>query len=408
MSIVTMIRDIIRRVGRFPSNVDANERTGFVNRTDSTLSYDDGTRTLSITTASSYDIYFANTKKTISTTQQVTHGTDEGFHYFYFDADDFTLKTTTTFISSLILGPHVYVGYVYWDATNSTNVLDIFDERHGIQLDGQAHYNLHLDIGATWRSGLALSGILAGEDGSLNSHAQFGVAAGSIADEDNVFSILAVLSTAGLPILYLDGAGPVLREATETGFSVLTDTTAGVGVTGRLTYNLNTGGTWSVETCDNNKFVLCHVFATNSNTDAKRMYAILGQATYNNTTLARDGAETEISNILELMAIAERKPIATLIFQTNDSYANDINARIISTADGDDYIDWRSNPLSQSNSIIETNHNNLVGLQGGTAGEYYHLTSDEYSALHGLDDYVFTTSGGFVMTTSQSFVKKGD
>lgn len=46
---------------------------------------------------------------------------------------------------------------------------------------------------------------------------------------------------------------------------------------------------------------------------------------------------------------------------------------------------WASIDFTASNitDIVTRNHNNLQSFQGGTAGEYYHLTAAEYAALGG-------------------------
>lgn len=44
-----------------------------------------------------------------------------------------------------------------------------------------------------------------------------------------------------------------------------------------------------------------------------------------------------------------------------------------------EWIDWYTKLIDLVNS--GTQHNALPGLQGGTSGEYFHLTSAEYTAL---------------------------
>ena len=58
-----------------------------------------------------------------------------------------------------------------------------------------------------------------------------------------------------------------------------------------------------------------------------------------------------------------------------------------------------STGIQQQTSVVDlaSLHNSLVGLQGGTTGEYYHLTNDEYSLLTGFQSQRFnltaTTTG---------------
>lgn len=342
----------------------ANERTGFplVNRTttDSTLAFDDLTRTFSITpTGASFSIWSDDFEFVFDVAQTVVITDTEGIWYFYFDSAG-VLQATQTYSTRLYLGPDVWVSYGYWDAVNKEMVLDIFDERHGMQMDGATHLHWHEYIGAAYGSGFSLNSLLVdqGPPVNLDTYAQFGVDSGVFQDEDKQLTASAVLSTTGLPILYLDGAGGVnLRETSQAGYSVQTDVGAGVGATGRLVYNDITTGTRVV--VPDNDFVLCHVFATGANTDAKRIYAVMGQDTYSNKNDAEDGANTEIANLKQLLPVQEFLPIATVIFQTSDTYTNAVKARVVSTDSGDDYVDWRFSGVAQGTGASPTDHNLL-------------------------------------------------
>ncbi len=346
------------------SDTDSGERTGFVNQTDSVLSYVEGTRTFSIAAASStYRIYTNNTYIDKDTTPESIVWPDvEGNHYFYFDSAG-VIQTTQTFSAAMVIGPNVLIAYIYWDATNNKVLAgDILDERHGMRMDGATHLKLHLDFGMAWRSGLALSGITANQSGDVNSHAQFGSTSGAIADEDIDKTISAVASTTGLEILYLDGAGANLRSVTNAGYSV---TTAG---TGRMAYNQYTGGAWQLTEVTNNDFALCHIFATTAYTDASRVFAVMGQNSYGNLNQARTGAHTEINNLVTgQLPIAELKPIATVIFQTSNGYANAVKARIRTTDTGDDYIDWRSADITGGTGTTATDHQSLSNRSSADA-----------------------------------------
>jgi hypothetical protein len=58
-----------------------------------------------------------------------------------------------------------------------------------------------------------------------------------------------------------------------------------------------------------------------------------------------------------------------------------------------------STGIQQQTSVVDlsTLHNSLVGLQGGAVGEYYHLSSDQYTQLTGFQSQNFnltaTTTG---------------
>jgi len=66
-----------------------------------------------------------------------------------------------------------------------------------------------------------------------------------------------------------------------------------------------------------------------------------------------------------------------------------INVKVTETPDVDLTI---SSATGVNVGVGGTAHNSLIGLQGGTTGEYYHLTAAEYSALSlSADDYVNIT-----------------
>jgi len=166
--------------------------------------------------------------------------------------------------------------------------------------------------------------------------------------------------TIGLPIFYLDGASANLRRAVEPGFSVLTND-PGVADGDRLVWNDPDGGgpgIWGLSEITNNDFVLCHVFATNSKQDP--VIAFVGQGDYTTRNNARAGAETEISTILTNYPAPELIPIATVIFQTGNTKDNAVKAETVSTAEGDDYVDWRTTELKAGSA--PSDHSNLSGL----------------------------------------------
>lgn len=352
-------------------------QNGFETRDTSTLTFTDGTRTLSIQpTVTSFD-YWVEGKKYTTTgdTRQITDV--DGIHVVYYDGATLTsIANPTTAQVDSIIRTKCIVSIIYWNTTDLNEGIYVGDERHGRSMAPDTHAYLHFVNGLAYLSGLALNTISTEQSGDLDSHAQFGVDAGAVTDEDLYFAISAVTSTTGLPIYYMLGAGPRWYRHTKSGFSVRTldDTTAT-----RLAYNQFTGGAWQLTQVTSGNYVLCHVFATTEK-DAP-MIAIVGQAEYANIAAARAGADTEIrSLVLDDILFPEARPIATLIFQTNLSYANAVNARIRSTSDGGDYVDWRDETISRT--VVGTDdHNSLTGKQGGTTDEYYHLTQTQHDNL---------------------------
>lgn len=338
------------------SGSPTKEPTGFPNRTDSTLSFvGGGSRTFSITpTGVSFDYWIKGVKYTKNAVSSVVIANTEGLHYIYFNGT--TLAETTAF-STALLSDYALVGYVYWDVSASAALL-IGDERHEF-MPWQTHYELHVCFGTQYLSGLALTNILADQTGALDTHAQLGVQAGSILDEDLIASIAVKAAPAQIPVYYRSGAAGEWNADAATNFPVKP-----FAVGGRLAYNQNTGVVWQqADPGTNNRFVLCHLFATNDIVSGRSIIAIQGQAFYASVLAARQGATEELlSLVTNGLPVVEFKPIATVIFETSTAYGNTIKARIRTTDTGANYVDWRGSRLSPV----------IVSLPGGFDTTAYH------------------------------------
>jgi len=329
------------------------EPTGFPNRTDSTISRVDGSRTFTVQPAvTSFDFYIAGSKYTKTAAQNRTWPDAEGIHYFYFDTAG-VLQTTQAFTDDLIL-KYALVALLYWDFTNKASIL-FADERHGIQMNGETHLHLHFSFGARWTDGLALQGITADGDGSSNGHAQFAVQDGAIRDEDLLFSIVngspqTLSPTAQIPIYYRSGAAGDWRKKTADSFPVIYQGTAGYPAAQRLPYNSYLGGVWGLTEVANANFVCVLFFGTNNLSEP--FVGIQGQQFYSTVSDARAGAQVEIRNvILSGLPTPEMVPIGVVIFQTATAYSNTPKARIRSDGTGAAYVDLR--------------RTDLVGVPGG-------------------------------------------
>lgn len=315
--------------------------TGWPSFQDATLAFTDGSRTLDLTAAASTYRFYQDGIKYSKASDSIVIADTEGIHLVYYDEGtiaEIVNPTQGEIASAIRLYP--FVSFIYWDAVNAKGIY-ISNELHGISMSQATHSYLHFTRGAQYISGLGLTNILSEENGSLDTHAQFGVESGITADEDIPTTISAVTSTTGLPIYYLTGAeaSPVVRQEIKAGFSV---TNTGSSST-RLYFNELTGGTWSLtEITSNNDFVLCHVFGLNDSVESRKMIAFVGQAQYGTISAARTGAETEIVNLVVGGLLSEELvPIATLIFQTSSAYGNTVKAKVREIESGIDYIDWR-------------------------------------------------------------------
>lgn len=329
-----------------------NEPTGFENRTDSIISKNDGSLTFTISPAvTDYVAYTRGTRHTIDLPDGAIWTDVEGLHYFYVDGAG-ALQHTVTFVPEIIT-EYAFVAVLYWDVTNSQSIY-FADERHGLSMDGQTHLYLHTVFGSQYVSGLGLSGITIG-DGSLNTHAQLAVADGFIRDEDLIHAINDTIQdlapTAQIPIFYQLGPTGTWRKKTADSYPLIYSGTAGyTGANGRIPYNQDSGGTWSLTEIGEDEFALVHLFATNDITQP--VIGIQGQTVYSTLAGALDGARVEIDQLLLAgLPVAEFTAIATVMWQSNSTYVNAPKARIRQTDAGEDYVDWRGFALSPGSGV---------------------------------------------------------
>lgn len=304
-----------------------------------TISFNDGNRTLTLTPVGTRFHFYQDGIKYQKTTDSFQISAAEGAHFIYYNAGVLTeVVNPNDGQVDAIIRENPTVAYVYWNATNNKSEY-IGYELHDFNFTPILHAYNHFNLRTRWSNGLAPNTISADASGNLATSAQFGVDSGAIVDEDIYLSFPGVASTVGLTVAYLSGtqAAPTLRTATNAGYSVLTTGT------GRLAYNALSGGNYVVSEVGNNSFVLCHVIAINENTPTRRVAAIMGQAQYATISDAREGAQAEILTLKTTgVAPQETKVLATIIFETSNTYGNAVKARIRSVSSGVNYVDWRT------------------------------------------------------------------
>jgi len=340
-----------------------------------TIAFVNATRTFAIAPTGAIFHFYQNGIKYIKTTQQDIILPDvEGLYSIYFHEGVLTSEFITTGEQiRIIILSKCLVTNIYWDATNKKKIY-FPDERHGISMSPVIHSYLHTTRGAQFLYGLGLDNFVIDASGDVDSHAQFSISAGAIIDEDLVTTVNSIGSTTGIPIYYLEGA-ELKRYQFNGGFPVLN---AG---TGRLAFNENVGGNWQLTEVINNYFVLYHIFAVNSAEDNFKIVAAMGQTQYNTLSSARDGAGTEISNLLNVLITAEVVPVGTVIYQTSDSYTNTVKAKTRTNSAGEDYTDWRTSEIAQGAN--PSSHLNLSNLQLAGPGITWGHINDQTQTIEG-------------------------
>jgi len=212
-----------------PFNVSeiTEESTGHPERTDSEVTFIEGTRTVSIAPkapATFFDIYQKGRIFRFNGTKSVIIPDAEGLHHIFFDGS--TLSSTQVFSLDLIQNL-VFVTTIYWDATNNEAVM-FGEKRQGMDMDGATNAYIYSTAGTRYLSGLAMTFNDAG-DGSADAHAQVALADGDILDSDLLHQIKnnaapseifeqILTPTAEIPILYRDAASGEWRKETANTF----------------------------------------------------------------------------------------------------------------------------------------------------------------------------------------------
>lgn len=342
-----------------------NEPTGFPNRTDSVVTFDDGTASLTIApTGASFDIYIKGKKFTKTVAESVALNTSEPEnHYFYYDNTG-TLQATHVFFPE-IFSENAIVAVVYWNTDIQEHVY-FAEERHGLQMDGATHGYLHTTFGARYISGLALENF-----DEVTFIPGLNVDQGSIRDEDLLLQI-PLSNTVDIGIMYR--IGTQWKKVTGLSYPLLyvnatSDyTSGGLPRTERIPYNNFDGVSWSLEDPgSDNVFVLVHYFATNDKENP--IVAIQGTGFYNNVPDAKNAAASEIQNLTGLPFL-EFVAIGTVVYKTSESFALPTYAEYVPIEPGVNYVDFRGTQ-QYTPAGTATSHSILSGLANDDHFQYH-------------------------------------
>lgn len=277
-----------------------------------TLSYNEGTRTVTVApTGANFDVFVGGVKYT-KTSQALSHPATYGGHFFYFDTSG-TLVTSQT---SWDLLHHAPAAFVFWDSVNARGVA--FEERHHAGRDLYWHRNQHA------AEGTKVTGTGFGATGyTLNTQSDaavtLAIASGRVEDED------IRIDTQALP-----DAGPytIMERVGASGeWQITRANTLPFLYTGNtLQYNQNNGGTWQRTNLATTDYMNMWVFAAPSITGGDQIIFVPGQATFGTSGLAN--ADTVAGLNWGTLPFQEIAPLYRITYQFGNGYAGTARCRM--------------------------------------------------------------------------------
>lgn len=299
--------------------INSGDVTGFVDRTNSTLSFNDATRTLTLApTGANFTIYYKGKSVIVSGTQTVVIANTSGGHWIHWDYVQGKMVDIGTNVD---VKNNLLVAYIYWDASTSY-ALFVSDERHAVTVDKNWHYHQHSNIGAIWKSGgdisytvnnpntvgLAFTNLpitLVDED---LEHSITHSDSPSLAYQQTLFSTVTNLAT--LPVLYLNGA-TYTQANTGTSLPWYPSTT-------RAYYNSVSAGVGQIVTAGaDDLYIVYWVVLTNDTRAPVKL--IMGRGAW--STYA--DAETENFDSYGL-PMPEISPMYKVVLKTRSSYTQNL------------------------------------------------------------------------------------
>lgn len=306
---------------------EGGEPMGFVDRFASAITFDDASRTLTISpVADDFVVWVKSKRFIIKQPLSVQIPDTTGLYFVFFDTEGNLAYQTDYFYWD----SEAPTAYVYWDADLNTCPY-LADERHGIVLDWQTHEYLHRTRGSAFANGFAISNFVINGDSALDSSAQFDLNGGTFFDEDLQIDITHS-ATPDPALFQQDLQGPArcgvfYKVGTVWKFDAATDFAFKMGPT-RPYYNSHTGGTGSLTESSNNRFVNYYIVATH-NLKAP-IVSLMGQAQYVNIT----DAQNEDFGSLGLVGFPSKefRFLYKIIFKTGN-FANSVDCVIAGVQD---------------------------------------------------------------------------
>lgn len=289
------------------ANLTDMEVHGFIDNTETTVGFNDGTYTFTLTDAGAgWSYYRDGLKHTISGNKTTTLSgspPSADTYYVYIDATDGTLTNSTTVWT--LQDSKVPVATIHWN-NGLTPKYVLVDERHTAMMTKTVHAYEHLTYGTRLESSGAISGYTLGSD--VDANKQYDIAQSKIWDEDLQSTLAAITGGSdNYHIAYRTGASTWEWKQDAMPFDY----------TGAGYINYDNAGTMTQG--QNNKWYTTYLIASNNDGLARYVH-IHGQSEY--STLAAARAEQFTDLTLDGFDVAEGVAIWKFIWDTSSSYTS--------------------------------------------------------------------------------------
>lgn len=345
---------------------------GIYDRTQSTLSYNSGSRTITVTPASSYwKYYFEGIGYDVSTTINQTHASTTGMHFLYYNSSN----TITVSASPWSILTDVLIATVYYNSSLGEGVL--LDERHSYARNRYAHLEFHELVGAYKVSGFGISGYVAQPASPTDADNTFALTSGVIADEDIRHSLSELSDGGPYKVFYKTGTdGTWTWESNSVPYTWDT----------YIEYNEYTGSTWQLTDVPVNDYVNLWVGKIGAVNGSYQTAIIVDQDVHANLTEAQDQKLGDMN--FTGFPIPEFVVIYKITMNTGAAYSTTGKCRIYEVVEENKSFGGSSGGATASSS-----HNGLTGIDGGEAGYYGHLTQVEKNRVVAFRDSVQANEG---------------
>jgi hypothetical protein len=284
---------------------------------ETTLSYNIGTLTLTITpTSSSFRIWNQGTLYTFTGAQTVTHTATQGVWYFYYTSSGILTSSQTAWNP---LG-NTLVAALYYDAVTPSYIM--FDKRHHFDSSPEWVLSEYFANG-TFVKNLLTDFPISGYTLSTYSNAanQWALGSGTVYAEDINVLTTAVPSAGPYNVVHLATSANnfVMGSAYTVPFIYNTSTSY-------IQYNQYTGGAWQMTDAATSSFVNYYIVATTGLT-GQQIIAIPGQTTYTNLAAAQREQFANLS--LQLFFGIEYVVLYQINYQVLSSASNSGKCQIV-------------------------------------------------------------------------------